>query len=107
MLNLRAVAPHTLFRANDDTFENREANKRDGEEYLRAVMKEAGAARVVERIRRRARLCAAHLRRLASLDQNSRQWEMRDGVIIPGRLRAVIHCDVRDTRSPADSRFMG
>src|SRR5262249_43144988 len=39
-------APHFIPR-DDDTPENREANKREGEEYLHAVVDEAGAARVV------------------------------------------------------------
>ena len=39
-------APHFSPR-DDDTPENREANKREGEQYLRVVLEEAGAARVV------------------------------------------------------------
>jgi 4-alpha-glucanotransferase len=39
-------APHFIPR-DDDTPENREANKREGEEYLRVVLEGAGAARVV------------------------------------------------------------
>ena len=39
-------APHFVPR-DDDTPENSEANRREGEEYLRVVLEEAGAARVV------------------------------------------------------------
>ena len=38
----RSFAPR-----DDRTWENCEANKREGEEYLRAVIEEAGATRVV------------------------------------------------------------
>jgi len=39
-------APHFV-PCDDDTPENCEANKRDGEEYLRVVLEEAGATRVI------------------------------------------------------------
>src|SRR5438045_6374023 len=39
-------APHFVPR-DDNTLENREANKREGEEYLRAILEEAGGRRVI------------------------------------------------------------
>ncbi len=79
-------APHFVPR-NDDTFENREANKRDGEEYLRAVMKEAGAARVVaEDLGVVPDYVRPNLRSLGIAGFKIPQWEMRDGMIIPGEM---------------------
>ena len=79
-------APHFVPR-NDDTFENREANKRDGEEYLRAVMEEAGAARVVgEDLGVVPDYVRPNLRSLGIAGFKIPQWEMRDGMIIPGEM---------------------
>ena len=54
------AAAHRIFAPrDDDTPENREANNREGEQYLRVVLEGAGAARVVGgRSRRRARIRA-------------------------------------------------
>jgi 4-alpha-glucanotransferase len=78
--------PHFVPR-NDDTFENREANKRDGEEYLRAVMEGAGAARVVgEDLGVVPDYVRPNLRSLGIAGFKIPQWEMRDGMIIPGEM---------------------
>lgn len=77
-------APHFVAR-NDDTFENREANKRDGEEYLRVVMEQAGAARVAgEDLGVVPDYVRPNLRSLGIAGFKIPQWEMRDGMIIPG-----------------------
>ena len=79
-------APHFVPR-NDDTFENREANNREGEEYLRAVMEEAGAARVVgEDLGVVPDYVRPNLRSLGIAGFKIPQWEMRDGMIIPGEM---------------------
>jgi len=78
--------PHFVPR-NDDTFENREANKRDGEEYLRAVMEGAGAARVVgEDLGVVPDYVRPNLRSLGIAGFKIPQWEMRDEMIIPGEM---------------------
>jgi 4-alpha-glucanotransferase len=77
-------APHFAPR-NDDTPENREANKREGEEYLRAVLDEAGAARVVgEDLGVVPDYVRPNLQSLGIAGFKIPQWEMRDGMIIPG-----------------------
>ena len=77
-------APH-FFARNDDTPENREVNKREGEEYLRAVLEEAGAARVVgEDLGVVPDYVRPNLQSLGIAGFKVPQWEMRDGMIIPG-----------------------
>jgi 4-alpha-glucanotransferase len=77
-------APHFIPR-NDNTPENREANKREGEEYLRVVLDEAGAARVVgEDLGVVPDYVRPNLRSLGIAGFKIPQWEMRDGMIIPG-----------------------
>jgi 4-alpha-glucanotransferase len=77
-------APHFSPR-NDDTPENREANKHEGEEYLRAVLQEAGAARVVgEDLGVVPEYVRPNLQSLGIAGFKIPQWEMRDGMIIPG-----------------------
>src|SRR5215471_3100514 len=79
-------APHFVPR-NDDAFENREANKRDGEEYLRVVLQEAGAARVVgEDLGVVPDYVRPNLRSLGIAGFKIPQWEIRDGMIIPGNI---------------------
>jgi 4-alpha-glucanotransferase len=87
MLELTAgQAPHFVAR-DDDTFENREANKCEGEEYLRAVMEEAGAARVVgEDLGVVPDYVRPNLRSLGIAGFKIPQWEMRDGRMIPGNI---------------------
>src|SRR6516164_2377651 len=79
-------APHFVPR-NDDTPENREANKRDGEEYLRVVLEEAGAARVAgEDLGVVPEYVRPNLQYLGIAGFKIPQWEIRDGMIIPGEI---------------------
>ena len=79
-------APHFVPR-DDDTPENCEANKREGEEYLRVVMDEAGAARVVgEDLGVVPDYVRPSLRSLGIAGFKIPQWEIRDGMIIPGEI---------------------
>jgi len=77
-------APHFIPR-DDDTPENREANKREGEEYLRVVLEEAGVARVAgEDLGVVPEYVRPNLRYLGIAGFKIPQWEIRDGMIIPG-----------------------
>jgi len=77
-------APHFASR-DDDTPENREANKREGEEYLRLVLEEAGAARVAgEDLGVVPEYVRPNLRSLGIAGFKIPQWEIRDGMVIPG-----------------------
>src|SRR5262249_11768282 len=79
-------APHFIPR-DDDTPENREANKREGEEYLRVVLEEAGAARVAgEDLGVVPEYVRPNLRHLGIAGFKIPQWETRDGMIIPGAM---------------------
>jgi 4-alpha-glucanotransferase len=79
-------APHFVPR-NDDTPENREANNREGEKYLRVILEEAGAARVVgEDLGVVPDYVRPNLRSLGIAGFKIPQWEMRDGMILPGDL---------------------
>jgi len=77
-------APHFV-PCDDDTPEHREANKREGEEYLSVIMDEAGAARVAgEDLGVVPDYVRPSLRSLGIAGFKIPQWEMRDGMIIPG-----------------------
>ena len=77
-------APHFVPH-NDDTPENREANKGEGEENLRVVLQEAGAARVVgEDLGVVPDYVRPNLRSLGIAGFKIPQWEIREGMIIPG-----------------------
>ena len=79
-------APHFVLR-DDDTPENREANKREGEEYLRVVLEEAGAARVAgEDLGVVPEYVRPNLQSLGIAGFKIPQWEIRDGMIIPGEI---------------------
>jgi 4-alpha-glucanotransferase len=79
-------APHFVPRG-DETPENREANKREGEEYLRVVLQEAGAARVIgEDLGVVPDYVRPNLRSLGIAGFKIPQWEMHDGMIIPGQM---------------------
>ncbi len=76
-------APHFVPR-NDETPENCEANKRDGEEYLRAVLEEAGATRVIgEDLGVVPYYVRPGLQSLGIAGFKIPQWEVRDGLITP------------------------
>ena len=80
----RGRAPQFIPR-DDDTPENREANGREGEEYLRVVLEEAGAARVVgEDLGVVPEYVRPNLRYLGIGGFKIPQWEVRDGMISPG-----------------------
>jgi 4-alpha-glucanotransferase len=76
-------APHFVPR-DDNTPENRELNRREGEEYLRMVMQEAGAARVVgEDLGVVPDYVRPNLRSLGIAAFKIPQWEVQDGRMIP------------------------
>jgi 4-alpha-glucanotransferase len=77
-------APHFVPR-DDDTIENCEANKRDGEEYLRVVLEEAGATRVIgEDLGAVPNYVRPHLQSLGVAGFKIPQWEVRDEQVTPG-----------------------
>ena len=77
-------APHFVPR-NDETPENREANKSDGEKYLRIVLEEAGTSRVIgEDLGVVPDYVRPNLRVLGIAGFKIPQWEARDGEIVPG-----------------------
>jgi len=77
-------APHFVPR-DDDTPENREANRREGEEYLRVILEEAGVARVAgEDLGVVPDYVRPNLRSLGIAGFKIPQWEMRGGMIIAG-----------------------
>ena len=77
-------SPHFVPR-DDDTPENCDANKREGEEYLRVILQEAGAARVVgEDLGVVPDYVRPNLGSLGIAGFKIPQWEVRHGVIISG-----------------------
>jgi 4-alpha-glucanotransferase len=78
--------PHFVPR-DDNTPENREANKREGDEYLRVLLEEAGGRRVTgEDLGVVPEYVRPNLRSLGIAGFKIPQWEMRDGMIIPGQM---------------------
>jgi 4-alpha-glucanotransferase len=79
-------APHFVLH-DDNTPENREANKREGEEYLRVVLEEAGGMRVAgEDLGVVPDYVRPNLRSLGIAGFKIPQWETQDGMIIPGQM---------------------
>ncbi|HEU0274192.1 MAG TPA: 4-alpha-glucanotransferase [Candidatus Udaeobacter sp.] len=77
-------APHFVPRA-DETTENSEANKREGEEYLRMILDEAGATRVIgEDLGLVPEYVRPNLRALGIAGFKIPQWEVRNEEVIPG-----------------------
>ena len=77
-------APHFAPR-DDSTAENCEANKREGEEYLRVVLEEAGATRVVgEDLGTVPKYVRPSLHSLGVAGFKIPQWEEYDGRVTPG-----------------------
>ena len=77
-------APHFIPR-DDSTPENCEANKRGGEEYLRVVLEEAGDTRVIgEDLGVVPDYVRPNLQSLGIAGFKIPQWEVHDGMIIPG-----------------------
>jgi 4-alpha-glucanotransferase len=87
MLELTGGRAPRFVPHNDETFQNREANKRDGEEYLRVILEEAGAARVAgEDLGVVPDYARPSLQSLGIAGFKIPQWEIRDGLIIPGEM---------------------
>ncbi|PYJ50710.1 MAG: 4-alpha-glucanotransferase [Verrucomicrobia bacterium] len=77
-------APHFVPR-DDETPENCEANKRDGEEYLRVVLEEAGATRVIgEDLGTVPDYVRPNLRSLGVAGFKIPQWEVHDEQVTLG-----------------------
>src|SRR6266542_4114307 len=77
-------APHFIPR-DDETPDNRQANKREGEEYLRVILEEAGTMRVIgEDLGVVPDYVRPNLRSLGIAGFKIPQWETRDGKIVPG-----------------------
>jgi 4-alpha-glucanotransferase len=77
-------APHFVPR-NDETLENCEANKREGEEYLRVVLDEAGATRVIgEDLGVVPHYVRPNLHTLGIAGFKIPQWEVRGEQVTPG-----------------------
>jgi 4-alpha-glucanotransferase len=77
-------SPHFVPR-DDETPENREANKREGEEYLRVILDEAGASRVVgEDLGMVPDYVRPNLRSLGIAGFKIPQWEVRGEQVTPG-----------------------
>jgi 4-alpha-glucanotransferase len=77
-------APHFAPR-DDETSENCEANKRDGEQYLRVVLEESSATRVVgEDLGIVPKYVRPSLRSLGIAGFKIPQWEIYDGVLVRG-----------------------
>jgi 4-alpha-glucanotransferase len=78
-------APHFMPRP-DDTHENKEANRREGEEYLRMILSEAGEGRVIgEDLGEVPDYVRPNLTHLGIAGYKIPAWEKRhDGSLIPG-----------------------
>ena len=77
-------APHFIPR-DDETRENCEANRRDGEEYLRVVLEASGATRVVgEDLGTVPGYVRPSLKSLGIAGFKVPQWEVYDGRVTPG-----------------------
>jgi 4-alpha-glucanotransferase len=70
---------------DDETPENREANKREGEEYLRVILEEAGATRVIgEDLGMVPDYVRPNLRSLGIAGFKIPQWEVHNEQVTPG-----------------------
>ncbi len=77
-------APHFI-PYDDNTPERREANKREGEQYLRVVLEEADGTRVIgEDLGLVPDYVRPNLRSLGIAGFKIPQWETHDGLIVPG-----------------------
>jgi len=77
-------APHFAPR-DDETSENREANKREGEEYLRVILEESGATRVIgEDLGMVPDYVRPSLRSLGIAGFKIPQWEVRHEKVTSG-----------------------
>src|SRR5438105_9155911 len=70
---------------DDETSENREANKREGEEYLRVILEESGATRVIgEDLGMVPDYVRPNLRSLGIAGFKIPQWEVHNEQVTPG-----------------------
>jgi 4-alpha-glucanotransferase len=70
---------------DDETPENREANKREGEEYLRVILEESGATRVIgEDLGMVPDYVRPNLRSLGIAGFKIPQWEVHNEQVTPG-----------------------
>ena len=77
-------APHFVPR-DDNSWENAEANRREGEEYLRAILQECGATRLVgEDLGTVPDYVRPSLHSLGIAGFKIPQWEVRHGRLTPG-----------------------
>src|SRR5262249_58940015 len=77
-------APHFVPR-DDEAPEKSEANEREGEEYLRVVLEEAGATRVIgEDLGLVPKYVRPNLRALGIAGFKIPQWETRGEQVVPG-----------------------
>ena len=77
-------APHFAPR-DDETPENREANKREGEEYLRVILEESGTTRVIgEDLGMVPDYVRPNLRSLGIAGFKIPQWEVHNEQVTPG-----------------------
>jgi 4-alpha-glucanotransferase len=84
MLEETGRSPHFVPR-DDETAENCAANQRDGEAYLRLVLEESGATRVVgEDLGVVPKYVRPSLRSLGIAGFKIPQWEVYDGVMVRG-----------------------
>jgi 4-alpha-glucanotransferase len=80
----RGRAPH-FFPRDDEAPENSEANQREGEEYLRIILDEAGATRVIgEDLGLVPDYVRPNLRTLGIAGFKIPQWEVRGEHVTPG-----------------------
>ncbi len=78
-------APQFVSRRDDSTPDNCEANRREGEEYLRAVLEESGDARVIgEDLGTVPDYVRPSLRSLGIAGFKIPQWEVYHGRVTPG-----------------------
>src|SRR4029077_7821953 len=102
----RGRAPH-FFPRDDNTPENREANKREGEEYLRVVLEEAGGRGVTgEELGVVPEYVRPSLRSLGIAGFKIPQWETHDSMIIPGQMYERLSVATYATPSPEALRAL-
>ena len=101
-------APHFAPR-DDSSWENCEANQREGEEYLRVVLEESGATRVVgEDLGTVPDYVRPSLRSLGIAGFKIPQWEVYDGRVTPGNeYERLSRRDLRHARSQTVAPALG
>src|SRR5260370_36064297 len=95
-------APHFAPR-DDETSENREANKREGEEYLRVILEESGATRVIgEDLGMVPDYVRPNLRSLGIAGFRIPQWAVHNHQVTPANNyeRLSVATDTTDDHKP-------